>query len=200
MALTGVEHDIFAYIVNAAVQHTFVTRVSDQITGGGIASLFRKVAPSDLAKSATTLVDDLTKDRIASKLGIPLAAVAEGINGLESKFSLMTLAEAYDKLRSTMDGDERTLYMEQMTTEMKSLAGLADTQIDRLKNSASAGERLAAVSFLEVKPRAEMIPWLADRLIEEKPSSATTPRWHWMPPPPHCPPRRPRSNRQSRKV
>jgi hypothetical protein len=81
----------------------------------------------------------------------------------------MTLAEAYDKLRSTMDGDERTLYMEQMTTEMKSLAGLADTQIDRLKNSASAGERLAAVSFLEVTPRAEMIPWLADRLIEEKP-------------------------------
>ena len=25
------------------------------------------------------------------------------------------------------------------------------------------------MSFLEVKPRAEMIPWLADRLIEEKP-------------------------------
>jgi hypothetical protein len=170
MALTGVEHDIFAYIVNAAVQHTFVTKVADQISGGGIASLFRKVVPSDLAKSATTLVDDLTKDHIASKLGIPLAAVVEGINGVESKFSLMMLAEAYDKLRSTMDaGDERTLYMEQMTTEMKSLAGLADTQLDRLKNSASAGERLAAVSFLEVKPHAEMIPWLADRLIGEKP-------------------------------
>jgi hypothetical protein len=59
--------------------------------------------------------------------------------------------------------------MEQVASQMKSLALAAQPLLDDLKNSSSAGERLAAVTFLEITPQEDSLDWLVERIVTERP-------------------------------
>ncbi len=77
------------------------------------------------------------------------------------------LAREYDDLRDRMpSGFERTRRMgeivRRMRSEMRELPSLA---LAPLQNSDSAGMRLAAVVSLQIRPRADEVPWLGDRVV-----------------------------------
>jgi hypothetical protein len=59
--------------------------------------------------------------------------------------------------------------MEQVASQMKSLALAAQPLLDDLKKSDSAGERLPAVTFLEIKPREDSLDRLVERIATERP-------------------------------
>jgi hypothetical protein len=84
---------------------------------------------------------------------------------------LAALARDYENLRSTLrSGPERTRKMETVTSQMRTLAPMVDTLLrEQLQNSASPGQRLAAVACLQVRPDAAALIWLADRVGSEKP-------------------------------
>jgi hypothetical protein len=81
-----------------------------------------------------------------------------------------SLATQYENIRRTMEpGDARTRQMEIVASKMRSLTLAALPLLPSLINSESAGERLAAISFLEALPQPTHLKWLVDRLAVEKP-------------------------------
>jgi len=82
------------------------------------------------------------------------------------------LAEEYEHVRDTMSpGDRRTQAMEAVAARMRALAADVYPMLEELAGSASPGQRLAAVSLLEVRPNADYLDWVAARLQDgaEKP-------------------------------
>jgi hypothetical protein len=83
---------------------------------------------------------------------------------------IRNLAQAYESLRLSMSpGHDRTNSLEQVASQMRSLGLTVLPFLAELKGSTSAGERLAAVTALEITPRIDSLDWLADRIIEERP-------------------------------
>jgi hypothetical protein len=96
--------------------------------------------------------------------------VSAGISQVELRDQIARLAQEYEQLRvAKSPGTERTHAMEKVAAQMKTLALTAAPLLEALKNSASDGERLAAVTFLQVSPDPQSIAWLADRIALEKP-------------------------------
>ena len=80
------------------------------------------------------------------------------------------LAREYEAIRAAYPGgDRRTRLMEVVASKMRALSYACYALLPDLARSTSEGERLAAVSFLEVKPSEEYLTWLADRIEREKP-------------------------------
>ena len=83
---------------------------------------------------------------------------------------LRVLAEEYERLRATLPaGPERTRRMELVASQMRALAPVAYGLLDELMRSSSPGERLAAITFLQVRPQLDALDWLAERVTKEKP-------------------------------
>jgi hypothetical protein len=79
------------------------------------------------------------------------------------------LAREYERIRGSMSpGDARTRLMEIVAAQMRTLSLAGHELLPELIHS-NTGERLAAVSFLEVKPSAEHLQWLVERMTEENP-------------------------------
>jgi hypothetical protein len=88
----------------------------------------------------------------------------------ETRRQVRQLALEYENLRRNLSpGDTRTRRMEVVASRMRTLALSAYPLIAELANSDSPGMRLAAVSILEAVPRADYLPWLAQRLNAERP-------------------------------
>lgn len=123
-------------------------------------------ASQDIAPSQATEVP--TKEQVA---------VAERIGELSLRTDrsvvreqVLTLAREYERTRSAMTaGAERTRRMETVVTRMRTLALAGHFLIPELQDSESVGARLACIAFLQVKPDATCLPWLAERLAREKP-------------------------------
>jgi hypothetical protein len=83
---------------------------------------------------------------------------------------VLELAKEYQHTRATMKAsDARTRKMGTIASRMRSLALSSYPLLPELVGSSSAGERLAAVSILELIPDPKYLPWLAERLPVEKP-------------------------------
>jgi hypothetical protein len=81
---------------------------------------------------------------------------------------LRELAAEYERVRQEMPfGDERTRKMAEIVSRMKRLALVAIVFLPELTQSASPGERLAAVIILQMKFDPQYIEWLAKRLVTE---------------------------------
>lgn len=101
-----------------------------------------------------------------------LASLAAGSNvGIEDlRQQVRKLATQYEALRATMaSSHERTRKMEVIASQMRTLSLAAYPLLPELARSESAGDRLAAVTFLQARPSPSYYDWLADRLREEKP-------------------------------
>jgi hypothetical protein len=80
------------------------------------------------------------------------------------------LAREYERIRAAMpSGDVRTRRMEIVATKMRTLGLAAKPFLAELVASKSPGERLAAVTALQVAPDPEYLEWLGDRMAAEKP-------------------------------
>jgi hypothetical protein len=80
------------------------------------------------------------------------------------------LAGEYEAIRASMPaGDQRTRRMETVITKMRTLGRAASPLLPELRSSGSPGERLAAIAILQLNPRLDYLPWLAERFRNEKP-------------------------------
>lgn len=80
------------------------------------------------------------------------------------------LADTYNELRRTMrSGSARSSQMSKVASQLRAMALSIYPLLPDLTDSASAGERLAAVSALEELPNPKYLTWLAQRLGVEKP-------------------------------
>ena len=83
---------------------------------------------------------------------------------------LRVLAQEYERLRATLPaGHERTRRMELVASQMRALAPVAYGLLKELMQSSSPGERLAAITFLQVRPQLDALDWLVERVATEKP-------------------------------
>lgn len=117
---------------------------------------------------------------VLSKMFSPAASPAETAESaahsssesdLEStRRSVKELADTYDELRRTMPaGSARTSQLSKVASQLRAMALSIYPLLPDLTDSASAGERLAAVSALEELPNPKYLTWLAQRLGVEKP-------------------------------
>jgi hypothetical protein len=105
---------------------------------------------------------------IQSALGVQSAS--QGLGDAVIRSQITKLAKVYEALRLSMSsGDERTQFMEKIAAQMKSLALAAQPFLDELKKSQSSGERLAAVTALEIAPDEGSLDWLVERIDAERP-------------------------------
>ena len=80
------------------------------------------------------------------------------------------LAAKYETIRATMDsGDERTREMEIIASQMRGYALAAYDLLPGYAASKSAGERLAAIAFLETRPDDRYFEWMVERFRLEVP-------------------------------
>jgi SEFIR domain len=83
---------------------------------------------------------------------------------------LLGLSAEYAKIRENIpSGDARSRQMEIIVTKMRSVALPATPLLRSLANSRVPGERLAAISILQVTPQTEYIEWLGERCLEGQP-------------------------------
>ncbi len=95
-----------------------------------------------------------------------------GVGGVAPalKQQLLDLAARYERERASRSpGPERTRVMSDITGEMRKLALAGWAMLEELKKADSPGCRLATIAFLQIKPSAPEIEWLADRVVNEVP-------------------------------
>lgn len=127
---------------------------------------FRDALRVPLLRALADIVERIDKQGSrATEAGVSVPSAAER--------DLRDLARAYDDLRREQpSGDARTREMTRIANAMVELAPLTSPLLDELEASASAGERLAAISILRAFPNPDHLEWLADRLdnpVREKP-------------------------------
>jgi hypothetical protein len=115
--------------------------------------------------------ENLAQDAKSAKLVATVAGeFKEGQVPDTVREQVVSLARRYERERaSRAPGPERTAIMEEITREMRQLALIAYPMIEELAGSNLPGERLAAIAFLQIKPDAKYLDWLADRIANEKP-------------------------------
>jgi hypothetical protein len=121
--------------------------------------------------SSSRVEQNLAQDAKAAKLVAEVAGdLPNGQIPETVKDQVRSLAQRYERERaSRAPGPERTAVMEEITSEIRRLALIAYPMIDDLAASASPGDRLAAIAFLQIKPAAKWLNWLADRFAKETP-------------------------------
>jgi hypothetical protein len=83
---------------------------------------------------------------------------------------MMALAREYEQVRSTMTpGDARTRSMTRIVVQMRRIGLAALPALRQFSESASPGERLAAIAILQTRFDPAYIHWLAECVINEVP-------------------------------
>jgi hypothetical protein len=113
--------------------------------------------------------ENLAQDAKAAKVVAEVAGdLPDGEVPKNVRDQVYSLARRYERERASRAfGPERTAIMEEITSEIRHLALIAYPMIDELAVSESPGERLAAIAFLQIKPNAKWLGWLADRFATE---------------------------------
>jgi hypothetical protein len=96
--------------------------------------------------------------------------LSQAHNSNATMLALRSLAQDYDRTRITMSaGASRTNKMGLLVQTMRALGLAGYSELPRFIQSSSPGERLVAIAMLQVKPNADYIPWLLERITLEKP-------------------------------
>lgn len=125
----------------------------------------RKDQSAPAAAAAIAPVSD--NERVAAQ---DVAKLAKSESLEQRRARVVALAKEYEDIRDSMTAsDDRTRRLEVVASKMRALSLACYDLLPVLAASPSRGHRLAAVSFLEVKPSLQYVDWLADRVAEEKP-------------------------------
>lgn len=136
------------------------------------AAVDEKLREAETGAALNTASGRLPPEQIA--LSRDLVEVVEQASDSSSSSSLIRsrvedLAWEYEDIRLRLPpGSERTHRMTQVVAQLRTLALAGRELLPELRNSKSIGKRLAAVVFLQVRPRLTYLQWLADRLREEE--------------------------------
>jgi len=88
------------------------------------------------------------------------------IDDLRAKIKI--LSGKYESIRATMSsGPDRTREMESIASQMRGYSLAADQLLPEYASSKVAGERLVAITFLQVQPNRDYFKWLSDRFSVE---------------------------------
>lgn len=111
---------------------------------------------------ARDLLAELTGEAVPAAAPPPPAPVGDALS------QVVTLVGAFERIRKVMpEGDERTVLMERLVTEARSLP-LGDLDLPaRYHLSTVEGERLAAAVALRERPDPAYLRWLAERIPVE---------------------------------
>jgi predicted phage tail protein len=139
-----------------------------------IPALLRKVAEEARRDPAVT---ERTPDReVMTQQQLEAAQALQAIGASvrvridDMRQQLRALAAQYESIRATMSsGPERTRRMEVVASQMRAFSLAAYSLLPEFTHSEMAGERLAAITFLQARPNREYFEWLGERLVEEKP-------------------------------
>jgi hypothetical protein len=84
---------------------------------------------------------------------------------------MLEFAREYEATRSNMKpGAIRTREMNEIVAKMRTIALAAKPLLDEfVRDDASPGARLAAITILQLNPRLEFVSWLAERMSSEQP-------------------------------
>jgi len=140
-------------------------------------SVVQKRAP--LAEKSTldtlggTQGDQLVQKRIALSDVVPAATVTQPLTAKDIDFAvaeLKSLAERYETIRKEMlPGDDRTIRMEGIVAQMRVVVPAALSRGAQFQSSVIAGERLAFIVMLQLKPAPSALQWIVDRFRVERP-------------------------------
>ncbi len=101
---------------------------------------------------------------------LSIQRISKGVSDDIIRKQVSKLANDYDALRLSLpSGEDRTKSLERIAAQMKSLGFAVEPLLNELKVSASAGERLAAVTSLELNPQEDFLDWLVERIDVERP-------------------------------
>jgi hypothetical protein len=136
--------------------------------GREVARVGRATAEKDTAGTTDPAVDPVSPDQESAAIEVGRLALVADTQALRDQVA--ALAREYEAIRAAYpSGTERTRMMSVVASKMRALSLACYSLLPALARSRKPGERLAAVSFLEVKPSEELVPWLAERIEQEKP-------------------------------
>jgi hypothetical protein len=112
----------------------------------------------------------VTPDQVEAAQTLASLTAQSNMSLSQLRQQIAVLAAEYEALRASMpSGPERTRRMEVIASQMRTFCLAAYPLLAELAHSASPGERLAAITFLQARPNPEYFGWLAERLRHEKP-------------------------------
>jgi hypothetical protein len=123
-------------------------------------SKFREYVRGGLLRAVRDILQG--EGRISSL--ITQAAAAETVDP-EAETQMLGLAADYGQIRQEMpSSDARTARMATVFSKMKANAAAVRSLLEKFKDSAVPGRRLAAIAILQMFPMPDHLDWLAQRL------------------------------------
>jgi hypothetical protein len=112
----------------------------------------------------------VTLDQVEAAQALASLSAQSRVSLADLRQQISALSAQYEALRASMpSGPERTRRMEVIASQMRAFSLAAYPLLAELARSESAGDRLAATTFLQTRPNSEYFQWLAERLRYEKP-------------------------------
>ena len=148
---------------------SLISSIESLTLPGGSSVKFRREVNKAVQES---IAEEPPKDRLPTekqfKVAERIGLLARDTDLSVVREQLSAFAAEYERIRATMEaGHERTRRMEVVASKMRTLAVAALPLLDELTASHSPGQRLAAVTTLQVKPDPRFIDWLAERFSRE---------------------------------
>jgi hypothetical protein len=124
----------------------------------------RSVFADTVRPHLVSVMAELVRAEDDPRIGAPGALQVSESDRAAVRAQIAELAAEYEGLRKAMEaGDARTRRMEVIASRMRTLARSTIPLLSDLTDSASPGERLAAITALQEVPDAAWLRWLADR-------------------------------------
>jgi hypothetical protein len=146
-------------------------RINKVVLPGGIEAELRAVVEKEaesVIKANPNAAKGVTPEQLAAADRINRLVSGEDLAA--ARRQMIQLARDYENTRAALPpGDDRTVRMETIATKMRLLGLACAPYLKDFVESASPGERLAAISILEVQPNKQFLTWLASGLGTEAP-------------------------------
>ena len=151
-------------MLRAEQQQAVSDRLDREIAEAGSEAQTSLLAPGATVEAALPSSSELQQaERVQKRLATPASR-----DTIVDK--MLALAREYEQVRATMQsGDARTWAMTRIVMQMRRIGLAAQPALRQLSESASPGERLAAIAILQTRFDAAYIHWLADCVINEVP-------------------------------
>lgn len=168
-------------------QRTRISRILEILTAKLDSAQSFKTGPLEFSVenkiqgALSGVVGDLTSAKPGEKVSVPesqvksaqalqqeLAQTDEDTVERTVRSQIESLAKEYEGTRAFLaPSPARTVKMQQIMGKMRTLSLVAEPLLPQLRESKVAGERLAAIAILQVRPNEGYSGWLAQRMSAE---------------------------------
>ena len=132
-----------------------IKQVVKQAGEAGAAGITERQIPKSQVQAAKAINKKLQETPLSERRVVSVVADQVG-----------SLIQEYERIRNEWGpGPSRTRKMNEVAAKMRALSLAARPMLPSLTLGASAGEKLAAICFLQVEPDAEYFPWLIEQVM-----------------------------------